>query len=185
MIAPATLALDWERQAACRDHPKLPPTEWDLDGSGNRGTAALQVCTTCPVREACLEHALEWNTYDQWGIWGGLYPNERRAILRCRTGRCRHPEHHGRRRTLRWRPSAASILADAGIHSRLAGALDDPDLVALITRLAAAGHSDPQIAARAGWTAGRHADARVRRIRARHHIPPGRPRLAATGRSTP
>jgi WhiB family redox-sensing transcriptional regulator len=180
----AAATLEWEHQAACRDHPRLDPVAWDLDGSGARGTAALQVCRTCPVREACLEHALEWNTYDQWGIRGGLYPNERRRILRCRTGRCRHPEHHGRRRTLQWRPSAATILADAGIHGRPAGGSDDPELVNLIATLALAGHSDPQIAARAGWPPGRHADARVRRIRARHHIPPGRT-PAAVGRSTP
>lgn len=34
-----------------------------------------QLCAACPVREGCLEYALEHDEKD--GIWGGLTPEER------------------------------------------------------------------------------------------------------------
>ena len=44
--------------------------------------AALAVCNVCPVREDCLEHALETN--ERFGVWGGTTEKERRLML---TGR--------------------------------------------------------------------------------------------------
>lgn len=41
---------------------------------------AKQLCAVCPVREPCLTYAVE-NDQD-WGIWGGLSNNERRAYAR-------------------------------------------------------------------------------------------------------
>lgn len=45
---------------------------------GQRGKAARakRVCARCPVRAACLADALA--THDEYGIRGGLTPNERR-----------------------------------------------------------------------------------------------------------
>lgn len=53
---------------------------------------AKKVCAICPVIEKCLAWALEYESgqvdgteyTDVHGIYGGLTPNERRAILRHR-----------------------------------------------------------------------------------------------------
>lgn len=44
--------------------------------------AAKAVCSECPVKEACLEYALEMSTSAQidFGIWGETTPSERRQI---------------------------------------------------------------------------------------------------------
>lgn len=43
---------------------------------------AKAVCARCPVRAACLEHAL--TNGEKWGIWGGLTAKERRLLRRER-----------------------------------------------------------------------------------------------------
>lgn len=42
--------------------------------------AARAVCRRCPVREACLEKAIE--TRQPFGVWGGLTTREREALRR-------------------------------------------------------------------------------------------------------
>ena len=71
-------AASWRRRAACRGvDPEVfyPVTDEDA------GTAK-SICSTCPVREACLEHAL--SSREREGIWGGATERERRRILRQR-----------------------------------------------------------------------------------------------------
>jgi WhiB family redox-sensing transcriptional regulator len=71
-------AASWRRRAACRGvDPEVfyPVTDDDA------GTAK-SICSTCPVREACLEHAL--SAREREGIWGGATERERRRILRQR-----------------------------------------------------------------------------------------------------
>lgn len=46
--------------------------------------AARRLCAVCPVREACLEHALVW---EDAGVWGGTSEKERNRIRRERGGR--------------------------------------------------------------------------------------------------
>ncbi|MDQ4445404.1 WhiB family transcriptional regulator [Bifidobacterium longum] len=41
---------------------------------------AKQACLSCPVRAECLRQALE--TGEQYGIWGGMTPEERRDLAR-------------------------------------------------------------------------------------------------------
>jgi WhiB family redox-sensing transcriptional regulator len=43
---------------------------------------AKAVCTTCPVRDDCLEWSLA--TFQDAGVWGGLDEEERRTIRRAR-----------------------------------------------------------------------------------------------------
>lgn len=66
---------DWWTQAACSG---LPPIWWDSDhGLTNEG---VEVCQTCPVRDACLAEALRREGEPgatRWGIFGGTTPNER------------------------------------------------------------------------------------------------------------
>lgn len=45
-------------------------------------SAALAICGICPVREDCLDHALETN--ERFGVWGGTTERERRKLRRLR-----------------------------------------------------------------------------------------------------
>ena len=72
---------DWRDRAACRhEDPEL------FFPIGNTGPALLQieeaktVCLACPVRAGCLDWAL--STGQEFGVWGGLSEDERRALKR-------------------------------------------------------------------------------------------------------
>jgi len=85
----------------------LPPVEWDEQGlcvtePGNwfpdpsqaaHSTAEKAVCGRCPVREACLAYALD--ARELWGIWGGLDPEERLALVRRLTTTVTTGTEHG------------------------------------------------------------------------------------------
>jgi WhiB family redox-sensing transcriptional regulator len=43
---------------------------------------AKRICATCPVKEPCLEYALEYRI--DHGVWGGTTERQRRRILRKR-----------------------------------------------------------------------------------------------------
>lgn len=62
----------WARDAACQSHD---PELWMEDKPGPATAAAKAVCAGCPVRAACLAHALHYD--EAWGIWGGKTPRER------------------------------------------------------------------------------------------------------------
>lgn len=57
---------------------------------GRGGAVAVQtaqakrICNRCPVRESCLEWAVE--TGQAAGVWGGMSEDERRVIIRDRSG---------------------------------------------------------------------------------------------------
>lgn len=65
-------------EAACVNYP----AEWWYPavrvgrggGLPKDALVAVEICQTCPVREDCLRQA------DDHGIWGGLTPNERKAL---------------------------------------------------------------------------------------------------------
>lgn len=69
----------WMLQAKCRG--VLPGDFFPSDGVGVE--RAQQVCDGCPVREPCLEYALEHRI--EHGVWGGASERERRRILRRRS----------------------------------------------------------------------------------------------------
>jgi WhiB family redox-sensing transcriptional regulator len=68
----------WMNDGSCRTHP--PEVFFPSDGVGV--TNAQRICSTCPVRQPCLEYALE-NRIDH-GVWGGTSERERRRILKRR-----------------------------------------------------------------------------------------------------
>lgn len=68
----------WRQHAACRG---LDPTIF-YPTIDDESDAAKEVCAQCPVREACLEHALGVREKD--GVWGGRNERERRRIIRQR-----------------------------------------------------------------------------------------------------
>jgi WhiB family redox-sensing transcriptional regulator len=70
----------WRKRAACRGIDAeifYPETDDEADAE-----AAKAVCGVCPVRQACLEHALAHR--EREGVWGGTTERERRRILRQR-----------------------------------------------------------------------------------------------------
>ena len=80
--------LQWIRRAACkgRDTKFWIATNDALETRSNWMTG-LRICQVlCPVREECLEYALENEPHD---LWGGCTPDERRRIRSRRRRRRR------------------------------------------------------------------------------------------------
>ena len=78
--------LEWQESAACREHDNVLFFGAD-DGESEiekqtREAHARSVCHTCPVKEPCLEFAMETN--QKYGIWGGLTDKERASLKRRR-----------------------------------------------------------------------------------------------------
>jgi WhiB family transcriptional regulator, redox-sensing transcriptional regulator len=74
------MSQSWRLQAACRGlDPAIfyPSTEDEAEAE-----PAKEVCAQCPIRLACLEHALTRREKD--GVWGGATEKERRRIIRQR-----------------------------------------------------------------------------------------------------
>ena len=72
------MSLSWRQKAACRGLSTdifYPVSDDDAD-------EAKSICAVCPVREACLEWALD--TREREGIWGGATERERRRLIRQR-----------------------------------------------------------------------------------------------------
>lgn len=67
----------WSKFAICAGED--PDTFFPAHG--DTGVRARQICANCPVSEDCREYAIE---ADEFGIWGGMDQEERRAILALR-----------------------------------------------------------------------------------------------------
>ena len=66
----------WAAFGSCRGadpDPFFPGAEGEPD-------EGLKICRGCPVRQECLDWALETRIY--YGIWGGMTERERRRLLR-------------------------------------------------------------------------------------------------------
>ena len=74
----SALDTDWMAQGNCAD--KSPSIFFPSDGVGVE--AARRVCDGCPVKDQCLNYALD-NRIDH-GVWGGTSERERRRILKAR-----------------------------------------------------------------------------------------------------
>lgn len=73
-----SLGRSWRDLAACQS---LDVRMFYPD-TGKGARPAQRVCASCPVRAACLEHALDVG--ERHGVWGGATEDERRAIRRTR-----------------------------------------------------------------------------------------------------
>ncbi|MDP1820231.1 MAG: WhiB family transcriptional regulator [Acidimicrobiales bacterium] len=69
---------EWMARGLCTNVP--PSRFFPSDGAGVE--LARKICAECPVREPCLEHALEQRI--DHGVWGGCSERERRRILKYR-----------------------------------------------------------------------------------------------------
>jgi WhiB family redox-sensing transcriptional regulator len=80
----AVAPLEWSDLAACRGSEGSlffsPEVAERKDDRVEREHLAKKLCTSCSVREDCLEAALE--RHESYGIWGGLNELERRAFQR-------------------------------------------------------------------------------------------------------
>ena len=71
--------LEWQEAAACRTEDNMlffgaDDGESELERQ-SREAEAKSVCQICPVREPCLEFAMDTN--QRYGIWGGYTDKER------------------------------------------------------------------------------------------------------------
>lgn len=69
---------EWMELAECRG----VDTELFYPQRGESSGPALMVCSACPVRAECLNHALA--TGEKHGIWGGRTERGRRKVRRAR-----------------------------------------------------------------------------------------------------
>lgn len=84
----------WQAGAACSGASAelfLGPDIEVPAARSRRESLALQLCCTCPVRGACLAHALL--IPERHGVWGGTTPEQRR--LTHRTGSDLPPDGPG------------------------------------------------------------------------------------------
>lgn len=65
----------WMEDALCVqvDHDMFYPEK------GEPTRHAKAVCAACPVRETCLQYALD--NHERYGVWGGLSERERRKLM--------------------------------------------------------------------------------------------------------
>lgn len=71
---------DWSRRAACLElDPELFfPISHQGPGQ-DQVERAKSVCRGCPVREPCLQYAID--SRQTHGIWGGTDPDQRRTLI--------------------------------------------------------------------------------------------------------
>lgn len=68
--------LSWQDRGLCG---QIDPELW-FPEKGGSVREAKRICRGCPVKDECLEYALEND--ERFGIWGGLSERERRHIKR-------------------------------------------------------------------------------------------------------
>jgi WhiB family redox-sensing transcriptional regulator len=68
----------WMRDGNCRAYPAS--VFFPSDGAGVE--VARRICEDCPVKDRCLEYALE--EHIDHGVWGGCSERERRRIAKRR-----------------------------------------------------------------------------------------------------
>ncbi|WP_350347226.1 WhiB family transcriptional regulator [Agromyces sp. G08B096] len=67
----------WKELATCAQISSDP---WFPEAGGDGGAQAKAICATCPVRQQCLDYAIEH--HERYGIWGGLGRDERARYAR-------------------------------------------------------------------------------------------------------
>lgn len=76
-------ARQWTELAACAG--AKTPDAFFPEREDRPDPAVLRICAGCPVQAACLRHAL--TAGERHGVWGGLTPSEREALLRSAIAR--------------------------------------------------------------------------------------------------
>lgn len=66
---------EWADQAVCRT---VPDPDQFFPERGASTKAAKALCAACPLKQKCLDHAVEQP--EIFGIWGGTSERERRVL---------------------------------------------------------------------------------------------------------
>jgi WhiB family redox-sensing transcriptional regulator len=78
---------EWMNEALCADadDPDIwfPDTEEDYHKRQEKKRLAIVICSSCPVREPCLELGLEFENRSL-GIFGGMHAKDRMSLARRR-----------------------------------------------------------------------------------------------------
>ena len=74
LSAPLADEKPWATYAACADEPGMN----FFPQNKKEEAAALAICTVCPVRQECLDHAIA--TSERFGVWGGMTERQRRQV---------------------------------------------------------------------------------------------------------
>jgi len=83
LVTGAPRSTDWHNDAACREVGL--EMFFDMDQLSAQAAQAKAICADCPVRAQCLEWALSFDYIDdEYGIFGGTGPAERRRLRRQR-----------------------------------------------------------------------------------------------------
>lgn len=75
---------EWQLEAACQYDEPMWDIFYGFEKNGRVTTTDDQIqtakfiCESCPVRQECLDYALDANI--RYGIWGGLTDAERQEI---------------------------------------------------------------------------------------------------------
>jgi WhiB family redox-sensing transcriptional regulator len=81
MLKPILDQWEWQFEGACNG---IDPETFFLEPNArgvNKYTTeqkAIAICNTCPVKQACLDHAL--NVPEVFGVWGGKTEKQRELI---------------------------------------------------------------------------------------------------------
>lgn len=78
MWKPAS-SLEWQREALCASPDNKEAVDWFFSKKFEEKYQAKNLCFLCPVRQNCLQWALEHRQI--WGIWGGKDEIELRRAL--------------------------------------------------------------------------------------------------------
>lgn len=78
--------LEWREDASCLSLG----TEMFFPPRGASTAPAKRICAYCPVREDCLDYALDAVPTFDHGIWGGSTERDRRAIRLGRSTKAAH-----------------------------------------------------------------------------------------------
>ena len=75
---------NWMEHGHCRNEAYDPEWWWPERGDADHGDTpiALRICLTCPVKDLCLDYALQHK--EREGVWGGLMPAARQALAASR-----------------------------------------------------------------------------------------------------
>ncbi|MBZ6085889.1 WhiB family transcriptional regulator [Streptomyces olivaceus] len=80
ILPPFLAKLPTGTYTPCHNRPELFIVSHRNVPARQHATEAKALCQACPIRAACLDHAIRTSETD--GIWGGLTPKERSAQQR-------------------------------------------------------------------------------------------------------
>ena len=84
-LIPSARSWSWQDKALCKTNGVDVTVFFNDDmlrgpEKQARESAAKKICTACPIKTECLEHALA--VPENFGVWGGLTEEERMVIVK-------------------------------------------------------------------------------------------------------